>query len=231
MTLLAIEVNIDSFFDVNIIVFSVIAFIFSVTMTTVITFLVRPLTLKADIIKGRVSEKMNVTYLRLIIYVLAEFIAFISDMFLIIFANGYTKPWCLSIVFVGILIYKILFVVFKGFKDLGFNSKGIISSAKIARHLLDKNIEMISHELEKSEKNMKTPLIVLILTLSLFSFGFLSYKNSPSKDYSVDHKIEILKTENNRIIASEFIKNPSNQSDTLIFKLRDEPLFIITWNE
>ena len=232
MTLLAIEINIDSFFDVNVMVFSVIAFIFSVAMTSVITFLIRPLTIKADIAKGRISEKINVTYLRLIIYVLAEFIAFISDMFLIVFANGYSKPWVLAIVFVGILLYKIIFVVFKGFKDLGFNAKGIVSSVKIAKHVLDKNIEMISQELENSEKNMKNPLIVLfILILSLFSFGFLSYQNFKSNDHYVDHKVEVLKTENNRIIASEFIEHPSNKSDTLIIKLRDEPLFIITWDE
>lgn len=232
MTLLAIEINIDSFFDINVMVFSVIAFIFSVAMTSVITFLLRPLTIKADIAKGRISEKINVTYLRLIIYVLAEFIAFISDMFLIVFANGYSKPWVLAIVFVGILLYKIIFVVFKGFRDLGFNAKGIVSSVKIAKHVLDKNIEMISQELENSEKNMKNPLIVLfILILSLFSFGFLSYQNFKSNDQHVDHKVEVLKTENNRIIASEFIEHPSNKSDTLIIKLRDEPLFIVTWDE
>lgn len=232
MKLLAIEINIDSFFDVNVMVFSVIAFIFSVAMTSVITFLIRPLTIKADIAKGRISEKINVTYLRLIIYVLAEFIAFVSDMFLIVFANGYSKPWVLAIVFVGILLYKIIFVVFKGFKDLGFNAKGIVSSVKIAKHVLDKNIEMISQELENSEKNMKNPLIVLfILILSLFSFGFLSYQNFKSNDQCVDHKVEVLKTENNRIIASEFIEHPSNKSDTLIIKLRDKPLFIVTWDE
>lgn len=232
MTLLAIEINIDSFFDVNVMVFSVIAFIFSVAMTSVITFLLRPLTIKADIAKGRISEKINVTYLRLIIYVLAEFIAFISDMFLIVFANGYSKPWLLAIVFVGILLYKIIFVVFKSFRDLGFNAKGIVSSVKIAKHVLDKNIEMISQELENSEKNMKNPLIVLfILILSLFSFGFLSYQNFKPNDQYVDHKVEVLKTENNRIIASEFIEHPSNKSDTLIIKLRDEPLFIVTWDE
>ena len=232
MKLLAIEINIDSFFDVNVMVFSVIAFIFSVAMTSVITFLLRPLTIKADIVKGRISEKINVTYLRLIIYVLAEFIAFVSDMFLIVFANGYSKPWVLAIVFVGILLYKIIFVVFKSFKDLGFNAKGIVSSVKIAKHVLDKNIEMISQELENSEKNMKNPLIVLfILILSLFSFGFLSYQNFKPNDQYVDHKIEVLKTENNRIIASEFIEHPSNKSDTLIIKLRDEPLFIVTWDE
>lgn len=232
MTLLAIEINIDSFFDVNVMVFSVIAFVFSVSMTSLITFLVRPLTLKADIVKERVSEKINVTYLRLIVYVLAEFIAFVSDMFLIVFAEGYSKPWILSIVFVGILLYKIIFVVFRDFRDLGFNAKGIVSSVKIAKHVLDKNIEMISQELENSEKNMKNPLIVLfIIILSLFSFGFLSYQNFKPNDQYVDHKIEVLKTENNRIIASEFIEHHSNKSDTLIIKLRDEPLFIVTWDE
>ena len=232
MALLAIEINIDSFFDVNIIVFSVIAFVFSIAMTSLITFLIRPLTLKADIVKGRVSEKINVTYLRLIVYVLAEFIAFVSDMFLIVFAEGYSKPWILSIVFVGILLYKIIFAVFRDFKDLGFNAKGIVSSVKIAKHVLDKNIEMISQELENSEKNMKNPLIVLfIIILSLFSFGFLSYQNFKPNDQYVEHKIEVLKTENNRIIASEFIEHHSNKSDTLIIKLRDEPLFIVTWDE
>ena len=232
MTLLAIEVNIDSFFDVNIFIFSVIAFMFSVVMTSIITFLVRPLTIKANTAKGKVSEKINTTYLRLIIYILAEFIAFVSDTFLIIFANGYDKPWCLSVVFVSILVYKIIFVVFKSFKDLGFNGKGFLTSIKIALNILDKNIEMISHELEKSEKNMKNPLIVLFILLSsLFSFGFLSYKTFSSNSHRANNKIEIIEPENNRIIASEFIKNPSNVSDTLIFKLRDEPLFIVTWNE
>lgn len=76
---------------------------------------------------------------------------------------------------------------------------------------------------------MKNPLIVLFILLSsLFSFGFLSYKTFSSNSHRADNKIEIIEPENNRIIASEFIKNPSNVSDTLIFKLRDEPLFIVT---
>ncbi len=92
MLLLAIEIDLDSFFDVNLVVFTTVAFLFSVLAVTLLVFGLRPITARARIAKNLAPEKLNITYLRLIIYILAEFIAFVSDIFLVIFGNNYKLP-------------------------------------------------------------------------------------------------------------------------------------------
>ena len=100
------------------------------------------------------QSKINVIYLRLIIYILAEFIAFVSDIFLVIFGKGYNLPWSITIVFLTITFYKLVFVLFKDFKDLGFNAKGIISSIRTASKLvIHKDLDAINRALEEQDES------------------------------------------------------------------------------
>ena len=160
MPLLAIEVNLESFFDVNLITFTILAFGFSVIVTSTLVLILRPLTVKAKIRKGAHPEKMNLVYLRLIIYILAEFIAFILDIFLVIFGKNYNIPVFTIILFLIIVIYKLIHVLFKNYKDLGFDSKGIIDSVKTVNKIIkDKNLDVIQgHEednIDKRSNNIK----------------------------------------------------------------------------
>ncbi len=158
MLLLAIEIDLDSFFDVNLVVFTTVAFLFSVLAVTLLVFGLKPINAKARIAKGLAPEKLNITYLRLIMYILAEFIAFISDIFLVVFGNSYKLPWATTTVFLTITFYKLVFVLFKDFRDLGFNAKGITDSLKTATKVVtSKSLDPISKAIDKSndEENKK----------------------------------------------------------------------------
>lgn len=158
MLLLAIEIDLDSFFDVNLVVFTTVAFLFSVLAVTLLVFGLRPITARARIAKDLAPEKLNITYLRLIMYILAEFIAFVSDIFLVIFGNNYKLPWATTTVFLTITFYKLVFVLFKDFRDLGFNAKGITDSLKTATKVVtSKSFDPVSEILDKSndEENKK----------------------------------------------------------------------------
>ena len=80
MNLLAIEIDLDSFFDVNLIVFTTISFAFSVVIITFLVFALRPLN-RAKIIQGKTPEKISTMYIRLLIYGFAQFMAFVTDVF------------------------------------------------------------------------------------------------------------------------------------------------------
>lgn len=158
MLLLAIEIDLDSFFDVNLVVFTTVAFLFSVLTVTLLVFGLRPITARARIAKNLAPEKLNITYLRLIMYILAEFIAFVSDIFLVIFGNNYKLPWATTTVFLTITFYKLVFVLFRDFRDLGFNAKGITDSLKTATKVVtSKSLDPISKAIDKSndEENKK----------------------------------------------------------------------------
>ena len=158
MLLLAIEIDLDSFFDVNLVVFTTVAFLFSVLAVTLLVFGLRPITARARIAKNLAPEKLNITYLRLIMYILAEFIAFVSDIFLVIFGNNYKLPWATTTVFLTITFYKLVFVLFRDFRDLGFNAKGITDSLKTATKVVtSKSLDPISKAIDKSndEENKK----------------------------------------------------------------------------
>lgn len=158
MLLLAIEIDLDSFFDVNLVVFTTVAFLFSVLAITLLVFGLKPINARAKKAKELAPEKLNIIYLRLIMYILAEFIAFVSDIFLVIFGNNYKLPWTTTIVFLTITFYKLVFVLFKDFRDLGFNAKGITDSLKTATKVItSKSLDPISEVLDKSndEENKK----------------------------------------------------------------------------
>lgn len=156
MQLLAIEINLESFFDINLILFTAFALLFSVIVTSALVFILRPLSAKARLMKGLTPEKMNLVYLRLIIYILAEFIAFILDIFLVIFGRHYNIPIFTISVFLTITIYKLVFVLFKSYKDLGFNTKGIINSVKAASKIIvDKNLDNLD-ELINDDNDQST---------------------------------------------------------------------------
>ena len=92
MELLAIEIDLDSFFDVNLIVFTTISFAFSVVIITFLVFALRPLNRRAKIIQGKTPEKISTMYIRLLIYGFAQFMAFVTDVFLVVFGHGYKLP-------------------------------------------------------------------------------------------------------------------------------------------
>ena len=154
MLLTTTEIDLNSFFDVKLVVFTTIAFLFSVLIISLLVFGLAPINRKAKEAQGLEPEKINVIYLRLIIYILAEFIAFVSDIFLVIFGKGYTLPWSITIVFLTITFYKLVFVLFKDFKDLGFNAKGIISSIRTASKLVvHKDLDAINRALEEQDES------------------------------------------------------------------------------
>ena len=84
MNLLAIEIDLDSFFDVNLIVFTTISFAFSVVIITFLVFAFRPLNKRARKAQGKSPEKTSTMYIRLLIYGFAQFMAFVTDIFLVI---------------------------------------------------------------------------------------------------------------------------------------------------
>ena len=154
MLLTTTEIDLNSFFDVKLVVFTTIAFLFSVLIISLLVFGLAPINKKAKEAQGLEPEKINVIYLRLIIYILAEFIAFVSDIFLVIFGKGYNLPWSITIVFLTITFYKLVFVLFKDFKDLGFNAKGIISSIRTATKLVvHKDLDAIKRALEEQDES------------------------------------------------------------------------------
>lgn len=150
MLLVTTEIDLSAFFNVNLIIFTTIAFLFSVLIITLLVFGLRPITNRAKEAKGLAPEKINLVYLRLIIYILAEFIAFVSDIFLVIFGDNYTLPWATTIVFLSITFYKLVFVLFKDFKDLGFNAKGITDTLKtVTKVVKSKNLDPINEILDE----------------------------------------------------------------------------------
>ena len=154
MLLTTTEIDLNSFFDVKLVVFTTIAFLFSILIISLLVFGLAPINRKAKEAQGLEPEKINVIYLRLIIYILAEFIAFVSDIFLVIFGKGYNLPWSITIVFLTITFYKLVFVLFKDFKDLGFNAKGIISSIRTASKLvIHKDLDAINRALEEQDES------------------------------------------------------------------------------
>ena len=154
MLLTTTEIDLNSFFDVKLVVFTTIAFLFSVLIISLLVFGLAPINKKAKEAQELEPEKINVIYLRLIIYILAEFIAFVSDIFLVIFGKGYNLPWSITIVFLTITFYKLVFVLFKDFKDLGFNAKGIISSIRTASKLvIHKDLDAINRALEEQDES------------------------------------------------------------------------------
>lgn len=92
MKLLAIEIDLDSFFDVNLIVFTTISFVFSIVVISFLVFALRPINSRARIAQGKIPEKLNLTYIRMLIYGFAQFIAFVTDVFLVIFGHNYKLP-------------------------------------------------------------------------------------------------------------------------------------------
>lgn len=154
MTTEIIEIDWSSFFNMDLIVFTTLAFLFSVIVTIFLVIATIPLNRRAAIANKRPTEKLNVTYLRLIIFLLAELTAFIADIFLVLFWNDYKIPWVLSLVFMSLMSYKLFFVIFKGFQDLGFNAKGWKKAMLLSgKALIDKSIEPFTEELNKEDYN------------------------------------------------------------------------------
>lgn len=94
------------------------------------------------------------------------------------------------------MFYKLVFVLFKDFKDLGYNAKGITSTLKVAgKFAKDRDLNSITKSIEKADmtKNdntkkskirykrstirSKMPLIMLAVFLS-FSFGIYKYSTN-----------------------------------------------------
>lgn len=155
MNLLAIEIDLDSFFDVNLIVFTTISFVFSVVIVSFLVFALRPLNSRASIAQGKIPEKINLTYIRLIIFTFAQFIAFVTDIFLVVFGHNYKLPFFTSGVFLILVSYKMVFVLFKDFKALGYNAEDMLSTVKVASKVFkDKDLSALTdaiHTVQKSE--------------------------------------------------------------------------------
>lgn len=149
--------SIISGINLELMMFITFAFLFGLIVIIILVFGLFPLNSKAAVAKGREPEKMNTVYLRLIMYIFAMFIAWVTDVFLIAVSKNYTVPMILTAVFILIIFYKLVFVLFKDFKDLGFNSRGIIETAKIATKVIStKNIDALLEEIDsESEKNVK----------------------------------------------------------------------------
>lgn len=149
MNLLAIEIDLDAFFDVNLIVFTTLSFVFSVAIISFLVFALRPLNRRAAIAQGKIPEKLNITYIRLIIFGFAQFIAFVADIFLVIFGHGYKLPFFTSGVFLILAGYKMVFVLFKDFKALGYNAEGVLTTVKIAGKVFkDKDLSSLTDAIE-----------------------------------------------------------------------------------
>ncbi len=237
MLLLAIEIDLDSFFDVNLVVFTTIAFLFSVLAITLLVFGLRPISARAKIAKDLAPEKLNITYLRLIMYILAEFIAFVSDVFLVIFGNSYKLPWATTTVFLTITFYKLVFVLFRDFRDLGFNAKGITDSLKTATKVVThKSLDPISKAIDKSndEENKKddqeimnkkvkfkkntlrSKLPILLTFIFLLSVSCISWKINKQMSSQQAHSIVL--TENSlkeTPLKAEDLVNKANKEREL----------------
>lgn len=218
MLLLTIEINLDDFFDVNLVVFTTLAFLSSVVITAVLVFGLVPITRKARLARNIEPEKLNLTYLRLIIYILAEFIAFVTDIFLVIFSTGYSVPWATIVVFITITFYKLVFVLFRNFRDLGFNAQGIKDSLRVAGRtisqrsfepidqILDENIqenvnreEIMRKRVKYKKKTLRSKLPIFLFFFFLVSCGGLSVLN----------KVNRINTEKRPIIIEESNIEPS----------------------
>lgn len=187
MLLLAIEINLDDFFDVKIVVFTIIAFLFSVIVTVILVFSIRPINKKARLAKNRQPEKLNLTYLRLIIYILGEFIAFVADIFLIIFNPWYNAPWATITVFTAIVSYKLVYVLFKDFRDLGFNAEGLKDSLRVtSKAITQRSFEPLGEFLDEDDtdnmnkeenmtKRVKYKKKTLRSKFPMFLFFFLTF--------------------------------------------------------
>lgn len=228
MLLLAIEIDLDSFFDVNLVVFTTIAFLSSVVITTLLVFGLRPITARARIAKGLEPEKLNLTYLRLLIYGFAEFIAFVSDIFLVIFATKYVVPWGTIVVFLTITFYKLVFVLFKDFRDLGFNAKGLTDSLKTAGKVVtqrsfdpisevldesnnenDNNEENMTKKVKYKRKNLRSKLPLVFIFLLLVSC--ISWRVSEKQQDKA-----IVQTTENRVTNSRVVYKSAFTSDNLV---------------
>lgn len=156
MNLLAIEIDLDSFFDVNLIVFTTISFAFSVVIISFLVFSFRPLNKRARKAQGKSPEKVSTMYIRLLIYGFAQFMAFVTDVFLVIFGHGYKLPWFTTTVFLTLMFYKLVFVLFKDFKDLGYNAKGITSTLKVAgKFAKDRDLNSLTESIENVDMTKK----------------------------------------------------------------------------
>lgn len=234
MLLLAIEIDLDSFFDVNLVVFTTIAFLSSVVITTLLVFGLRPITARARIAKGLEPEKLNLTYLRLLIYGFAEFIAFVSDIFLVIFATKYVVPWGTIVVFLTITFYKLVFVLFKNFRDLGFNAKGLTDSLKTAGKVVtqrsfdpisevldknnnenDNNEENMTKKVKYKRRNLRSKLPLVFIFLLLVSC--ISWRVSEKQRDNA-----IVQTTENKVVNSRVVYKSAFTSDNLVEKANKE---------
>ena len=236
MQLLVIEIDLESFFDINLIVFTTIAFLFSVVVTTILVFTLRPLTAKARTEKGKTPEKINTVYLRLIIYYLAEFIAFMSDIFLVIFGGGYNIPFFTIAVFITFTIYKLVFVLFRDFRDLGFNAKGIVDSVKTATKIVsERSLDSVAQSLDEMDKkedngeypdnelqqnkpkrrrsNMRSKIMLILIFVSLSFVLGGSGTRSQDKQFITDTKESLVVINEPKVV----------KEDTIILKLRNKP--------
>jgi hypothetical protein len=169
-------------------------------------------------------------------YVFAEFIAFISDMFLVIFSGSYKVPWFTIVVFLAILVYKLVFVLLKDYRDLGFDTKGVTKSVSTAIKLIKrKDIDVIldaideydkeeskNKKMTKSSKTKRNNIPMILLLLFILScIGLAIYRQSymihnieyQSEQYLGD-KITDIKS-SNKIVGSSF---SINNQDTIILR-------------
>lgn len=236
MKLLAIEIDLDSFFDVNLIVFTTTSFAFSVVIISFLVFALRPLSSRARIAQGRLPEKINTMYIRLLIYGFAQFMAFVTDVFLVIFGHSYKLPWFTTTVFLTLMFYKLVFVLFRNFKDLGYNAEGVTKTLKTAgRFAADRDLKSLTETLEnanmKDDKPKKSkisykkktirsnlPLIMLAVFLSL-SIGVNKYSTN------FPEQITVSNISTNREVDC-IPKNSETFKSDLIIKFRGKSVVI-----
>lgn len=236
MPLLTIEIDLSSLFDINIIVFTTLAFVFSVVVTIFLVLGLRPITTRARKANDLEPEKLSLTYLRLIMYVFAESIAFVADMFLVIFSGSYKVPWFTIVVFLTILVYKLVFVLLKDYRDLGFDTKGVTKSVSTAIKLIErKDIDVIldaideydkeeskNKKMTKSSKTKRnnTPMILILLFilscmgLAIYSQSYMIHNIEYQSEQYLGDKITDIKS-SNKIVGSGF---SINSQDTIILR-------------
>ena len=236
MNLLAIEIDLDSFFDVNLIVFTTISFAFSVVIISFLVFAFNPLNKRARKAQGKSPEKISTMYIRLLIYGFAQFMAFVTDVFLVIFGHGYKLPWFTTTVFLTLMFYKLVFVLFKDFKDLGYNAKGITSTLKIAGNFAkDRDLNKLTETIEKVDmtkkdnntkkskisykKNTirsKMPFIILAVFLSI-SIGVYKY----STNFPTQVAVSNILTEKESLCAEHSTEKVGYFTEDVKFKYRN----------
>ena len=181
MNLLAIEIDLDSFFDVNLIVFTTISFVFSVIVIAFFVCALKLISARAASAQGRLPEKLNMVYMRLLIFVFAQFIAFVTDVFLVVFGHNYRLPFFTSGVFLILIFYKLVFVLFKDFKELGYNAGGLLSTVKIASQVMkDKNLDSLNDAIQTigNSKDFEVVPIVPIVETEVIKKPKIKYKNN-----------------------------------------------------